>query len=229
VSGELSLSGIRLASWDVDGTLYRPLAVRWEIGRRLLAAGLSGGAGRSWRGLVAFRAARARLARLRRAPLPDESGLPDRGDGRDGARAAFEQDFVLPALAAIGPRPGAGEVLALLAERGLRQVVFSDYVAGDKLRALGLSAHFSAVYAGELAGAPKPSPVMFRRMARDFGVTPEQVLHIGDRPDTDGIAAAAFGCRVWILGRDFQDFRSLARWLRAGSTCPSGWGKGAGT
>ena len=120
-------------------------------------------------------------------------------------------------------------MLALLAARGLVQVVFSDYVSENKLRALGLLGHFAACYAGELAGAPKPSPAVFGLIAQDFGVSPEQMIHVGDRVDTDAAAGAAFGCRTLILARDFPDFGSLARSLRATATPPTGSGRAAGT
>jgi HAD superfamily hydrolase (TIGR01549 family) len=132
----------------------------------------------------------------------------------DSRREAFERELLFPALASIGPRPGVPEVLARLATRGLTQVVFSDYPAEQKLRALGLDGHFARCYAGETLAAPKPSPTGLRAIARDFSLAPGEVLHIGDRPETDAAAAEAFGCRSLILGRDFPDFRTLARALR---------------
>ena len=224
----ISLAGIRLASWDVDGTLYRPSALRWAMGWRLLSSCLSGGGRRTYRGLRAFQAARSRLERLRGRPATvPEAGSDHPAD--EGPRADFERDLLEPALAAIGPRPGVADVLALLNRRGLVQVVFSDYRAEGKLRALGLTAHFAASYAGERLAAPKPSPVALWQIARDFAVRPEEVIHIGDRVDTDGAAAAAFGARGVILGRDFVDFPALARQLREGPGLPSASGRAAGT
>jgi len=201
------LTGIRLVSWDVDGTLYRPVALRLAIAVRFGAALLSGRGPHLYRAVVAFNRVRARLDQLRAgAALPPAPADP--------GRSAFERELLFPALTTVGPRPGVREVLTELAARGLVQVVFSDYAAEEKLRALGLEGRFAACYAGEALAAPKPSPAGLLAIARDFALAPTQLLHIGDRLDTDGAAAAAFGCLVLLLGRDFPDFRNLARALR---------------
>jgi FMN phosphatase YigB (HAD superfamily) len=89
------------------------------------------------------------------------------------------------------------------------QVVFSDYEAEAKVEALGLSRYFAGCYAGETLGAPKPSAEGLRAIARDYQLAPAQLLHVGDRVDTDGAAADGFGCRSLVRGRDFRDFAAL--------------------
>jgi FMN phosphatase YigB (HAD superfamily) len=205
-----AFDGIRLVSWDVDGTLYAPFPARVALLGRAARALLRGGGGRAYRGLAAFQRVRARLEAQRspgRAPPAWAGERP--GDG--ALRAAFEAELLLPALAAVGPRPGAETALAALAGAGLTQVAFSDYEAEPKVRALGLARHFAGFYAGERDGRPKPSPAVLGRIAREHGLGAAAMLHVGDRVDTDGAAAAAFGCRALILGRDFRDLASLAR------------------
>jgi FMN phosphatase YigB (HAD superfamily) len=207
IHGRTDLTGVRLVSWDVDGTLYQPLAVRLAIALRFGAACLAGRGPRLYRAVAAFQRARSRLEQLRRGDAPATPAA-------DPERSAFERELLLPALASVGPRPGVAEVLGILAARGLVQVAFSDYPAEEKIRALGLERSFVAFYAGETRGAPKPSPAVLAAIGADFSVSPGQMIHIGDRLDTDGAAAAAFGCRALILGRDFRDFSALARTLR---------------
>jgi FMN phosphatase YigB (HAD superfamily) len=214
----VSLVGVRVVSWDVDGTLYPLGGLRRAIVRRMAAAWLRGAGPRAWRGLQAWRRARARLEARRRGPGMGDGREDLGGDlpGREApaeevaARALFEEELLLPALATVGPRPDVGAVLHRIAGWGLQQVVFSDYAAEGKLRALGLSRYFAGCYCGEALGAPKPSAEALRKIARDFQVTPAQMLHIGDREDTDGAAAAGFGCRSLVLERDFRDFSTLA-------------------
>ena len=52
--------------------------------------------------------------------------------------------------------------------------------------------------------------------AQAMGVAPEGILHLGDRPDTDGRMATAAGARAWIRGRDYADEGALMRRLRGG-------------
>jgi FMN phosphatase YigB (HAD superfamily) len=203
--------GIRLVSWDVDGTLYAGGAARVALMGGLAAMVLRGRGGRAWRQVAAFRRMRARLDGQRdpTGGRPAPAWARERPGDRE-LRAGFEEELLLPALAAVGPRRGVGAVLAGLEAAGVRQVAFSDYEAEAKVRALGLERRFAGFYAGEALGAPKPSPLGLQRIARDHGVAAAQMLHLGDRVDTDGAAAAAFGCRALILGRDFRDFRALA-------------------
>jgi FMN phosphatase YigB (HAD superfamily) len=214
-----ALDPIRLISWDVDGTLYRPLPVRLAIARRLAVACLTGDGPRVVRGIRAFQRARARLEAQRAGR--DLGEAPP-----DPAREAFERELLLPALTSIGPRAGVRALMADLQARGVPQVAFSDYPSEEKIRALGLRPHLAGFYAGETLAAPKPSALALARIAADFSLAAAQILHIGDRADTDGAAAAAFGCPSLILGRDFADFSALARLLAA---VPSAPGRAAGT
>ncbi len=93
------------------------------------------------------------------------------------------------------------------------QVILSDFEADYKLKLLGLERFFDAVYVGERMGVFKPSRVAYAKILEDFDLTPECLLHIGDRPDTDGAGAAAVGCPSLVLGKDFRSFWELDRIL----------------
>lgn len=128
-------------------------------------------------------------------------------------RLQVEQRWLAPSITHAGPRPGLTELLLYLQTRGHTQVILSDYEAGYKLKCLGLEDYFDAVYVGEQLGCLKPSPAPFIRVLEDQGVPPQSLLHIGDRPETDGAGASAAGCPSLVLGRDFRSFRQLLRTL----------------
>ncbi len=147
----------------------------------------------------------------------------ERARSKDGALTAtvetdhrkalleFEKRWYGRAIQRTGPRPGVVDLLAFFAAKGLTQVILSDYYSDYKLEALELQNYFRSVYAGESLGFIKPSPRGLERIALDCGHPTRQLLHIGDRDETDGAAARAAGCQSLILGRDFRDFSGLLR------------------
>ncbi len=128
-------------------------------------------------------------------------------------RVALEQAWLSPEIAALGARPGVASTLRAFRARFEAQVALSDFEPTHKLASLGLLGCFDAIYSGERLGYLKPSPEPFRRILRDLGLQPESLLHIGNRPETDGAGAAAAGCRVLLLGQDFRSFAGLESML----------------
>ena len=118
-------------------------------------------------------------------------------------------------LRRIGPAPGVLALLEVLRRRVGRVVVVSDYEPEAKLEALGLGGRFDGAYAAEEVGRLKPDPAVFRRALADLRIPPEALLHLGDRAETDGAAAAAAGCRALVRGRDFESFARLGAVLDA--------------
>jgi FMN phosphatase YigB (HAD superfamily) len=113
----------------------------------------------------------------------------------------------------VGAQPGVIELLKAIEAAGRRQIVVTDYEAKEKLDALALPVRFEHVFEGEVIGAIKPSPVMFETILSQMAIAPKALLHIGDRDESDGIAARKAGCQVVILGKDFADFDALHRQL----------------
>lgn len=68
-----------------------------------------------------------------------------------------------------------------------------------KLHKLGIARFFDAiVIAGEL-GASKPDPMIFHSACGQLDVPADQVMHVGDRLDTDALGAANAGLHgVWL-------------------------------
>ena len=100
-------------------------------------------------------------------------------DRREG-----DQQLVLAAAAAL---------IAALDEAGIPRALVSDYPGLDKLEGMGL-AGFPVVVSCRTLGALKPLPDGLYAAASQLGVPVSQLLHVGDRWDTDGAAAAAAGC-----------------------------------
>ena len=98
-------------------------------------------------------------------------------------------------------REGLVEFLRLARGRGLRLGVFSDYPAGPKLTALGVSALFDVAVSAQDPEVCrfKPHPRGLAVTARRLDVEPVQTVYIGDRPETDAVAARAAGMACVIL------------------------------
>ncbi|MGH9967765.1 MAG: HAD family hydrolase [Pyrinomonadaceae bacterium] len=210
----MKLDLVRLISWDLDGTLYSISRMKWHLLGLFLREIGAGRGLQAGQALEALRRFRARIDTARSAggdlgsawnEYPDREALLD-----------VETRWYGAAIEQIGPRPGVVGLLSFFEERNISQVLFSDYHAEYKLSSLGLEERFTRVYVGEQLGFVKPSPKVLERIAVDFGVPIENLLHIGDRVDRDEAAARAAGCQCWILGRDFPSFPSLLNELRAG-------------
>ena len=182
-------------SFDVDGTLYSDRFLKAQVALEAIRQGSL----RPLRDLHRFsrRAVAARAAG--RLDPAWESDVP--------GRLEAEARLLLPVIRRLGPRAGAADLLTRLRPRTL--IAVSDFDPEAKLEALGLRHHFDHTYAAERYGALKPDPSVFRAALADLGIAPSTLLHVGDRPDTDGLAARAAGCRALILGTDFASFREL--------------------
>lgn len=110
---------------------------------------------------------------------------------------------------------GATIVLAQLRFLGLRVGVLSN--ADGRLRRVldekGLAQSLDAIVLADQAGAAKPDPAAFGRIARALGCEPRRLLHVGDNLESDAQAAAAAGAMgVWLSGQPAPPgVRRLAR------------------
>lgn len=73
----------------------------------------------------------------------------------------------------------------------------------DKLERLGWTDRFDAVVITGRLGTPKPEPEPFHAACDCLGVSPSEVVHVGDHPvhDIDGARAAGLDA-VWVVEED---------------------------
>ncbi len=195
----MSCAGVAAVSFDVDGTLFSDRFLRIEVALEAIRRGSPGPL------LELGRLAR-RAESSRRAGALDPAWESDRP-----GRLEAEDRLLLPVIRRRGPRAGAAGLLARLRPRPV--IAVSDFVAEAKLRALGLRDRFDHTYAAEAHGALKPDPRVFHAALADLRILPAALLHIGNRPDTDGEAARAAGCRVLILGADIASLGEVENLL----------------
>lgn len=220
------MTGPRAVLLDLDGTLYhqRPLRGKMflELGRLFLRAPRR--ASRVARQIHVFRRTREELRELGR---PSESLLElqyTRAAGRlsqdPNLMIATVDEWVhrrplrhLPAVRRVGLR----RFLAQLAERGIAAGVFSDYPADAKLEALGVSESFSLKLCSTDPdiNAFKPHPRGFLQACERWGLSPADVLYVGDRPEVDAAGAHSAGMPCVILdphaaGEDPATVRSFS-------------------
>jgi putative hydrolase of the HAD superfamily len=135
------------------------------------------------------RAARLRSwAELVSVTVPDGAELDWFDDYRAGYQAAWSAYAdVAPCLAALTGKP-----LGIITNGHSVQ-------QRDKIAALGLTDTFAAVVASGDIGIAKPDPRIFTYAAEQLGVPADRCVFIGDRRDTDALAAVAVGMRgVWL-------------------------------
>lgn len=96
----------------------------------------------------------------------------------------------------------------------------------EKFRRFGLDLTADALVISEEVGVMKPHPEIFAYAARQAGLRPDQILYVGDSPNSDIRGAAHAGFRTAWFVRDpyadadtvpadlvFDDFGQLDRWL----------------
>lgn len=97
---------------------------------------------------------------------------------------------------------GAGELLAMLRERGMRLGIVSNGRTEFQNRvidALGFLDAVDVILISEAEQLRKPDPRLFHRAAARLGVAAEHCLFVGDNPHADILGAMAVGMQaVWF-------------------------------
>ena len=148
------------------------------------------------------------------APPPSETFFPELFE-RFAQPAAWRiYDDVLPTLEE-------------LARCGCRLAVISNW--DDRLRALlealQLDAHFEVIVISCEQGCAKPAKAIFESAARQLGLPPAEIFHVGDNWEADVLGARAAGfqavqiTRGWTADPDrVTTLRALANWLATDSS-----------
>ncbi len=102
--------------------------------------------------------------------------------------------------------PETADVLDYFRGRGFKMGVISDTSPSLEytLRQLGIADYFSSFTASSLAGASKPSPVIFNAALDSLGVTAKESIYVDDYPpEADG--ARALGFTSFLIDRKAEN------------------------
>lgn len=207
----LAAGGVRAVLFDVDGTLYSQRCLRIFMAGEFARAA----ARAPWRMrhtariITTFRRTREHLRAHGRA----EHALNDLQFEETAERLNLDADEIrdvigdwifsrpLPYLRTVR-RSSLDALLATLQRQHLHIGALSDYPTDAKLEALGVASRFSLSLCttDRTINAFKPHPRGFLVACEHWGVAPQEVLYVGDRPEVDAAGAAAAGTRCVIVG-----------------------------
>lgn len=196
---------IRAVLFDLDGTLYRQRPVQRRMAIELLTLFITHptSALRRLRGIREFRRAQESLRHGAGGRSQLDVAAERSGMGRDELARLVDEWMIERPLKHLVKARAAGllELLAFLESQHLRIGVFSDYPAAAKLRALGVEGRFSPVLCATdpAIGAFKPDPRGFLVACERWGLSPHEVLMVGDRLDVDAAGASAAGMPCVII------------------------------
>jgi putative hydrolase of the HAD superfamily len=182
--------------FDLDDTLYDQqhwLAPAWKAAAAAAAPyGIDSEAlGRALRAVAAAGSDRGRIIDRALARLQATDDVPV---------APLLEAFRSSVPERLSPYPGVRDALRTLRDEVPIGLVTDGDVAiqRGKLRLLALDGAFDVVVLSDELGRErrKPHPAPFMAALAALGMLPEDVVHVGDRPDKDVRGAAAVGMRT---------------------------------
>ena len=187
--------------FDVDGTLYYQNKLRLIMGKRLLMYYLFHPL--KFKDLIIIKNFRSL-----RENAKDTNGLFDITAKKCNVSVSRVNEVIKkwiyenPIDALIASKDDT--LLAIidkLKANGKTVVIWSDYEADDKLKALKLSIDYVYTAEQERVGELKPSPKGLKLIMSDLRVAKDKTIMIGDRMVKDGEAAKKAGCDYLILSK----------------------------
>jgi len=198
-------SKIQAISFDVGGTLIEPWpSVGHVYGKVAARHGdkaspdlLNRNFAAAWKAKQDFQHTKSDWAQLVEATFTGVGSQPPTSEFFEELYEAFAKpeawrvfDDVLPAL-------------ETLRKRGLHFAIVSNW--DERLRtllpALKLEKFFEVIVVSCEAGAPKPSPIMFKTVVTQLKLAPEAILHVGDSWAEDVEGAERAGLKAAWLAR----------------------------
>lgn len=87
------------------------------------------------------------------------------------------------------------ELITSLKNKGIKVAVYSDYPAlKERMKVINLNADLADyIFDAESLGGQKPAKPLMEKILSEMGVTPDTLLVVGDRVDTDGESAFCIG------------------------------------
>lgn len=100
-------------------------------------------------------------------------------------------------------KSNVAETLNELRKNGIKTAVLSDYeCVKERLAAVNLDPDmFDICIDAPTTGGLKPDKSSFLHIAKAFGFEPDEILVVGDRPDTDGKGAANAGMQMLLVNK----------------------------
>ncbi len=208
--------------FDMDGTLYDQRKLRRCMAREMFTC-LLRQPGRILELIILWRFRRMREKHAAEAASHLESrqylwAAQAAGVSPEKVREVVKDWMFERPLAYLRPcgYPGAQALFSQCRRQGIPLGVFSDYPAGDKLRALGLTAQVVVSATCAEVNRLKPNPTGLLVAAEKLGVPPAECLFIGDQEAKDGTCARRAGMPYLILASRSKNrqLHGIATWFK---------------
>lgn len=193
----VDLSQIKAVAFDIDGTLYRS----WRFFLRMTPHFL----------VHMYFFAQYGLARkaLRRNAITEDfdnaqvAEMAKRLHCTPEEAKALLDKIVYKGLCKyfekIPPCSGVVNFISDLKNKGYKIGILSDFPPEQKGNIWGIKALCDVCLGAEKAGALKPSPIPFKKLAELFGLKPEEILYVGNSHKYDVVGASTAGMKTaWI-------------------------------
>jgi 2-haloalkanoic acid dehalogenase type II len=102
------------------------------------------------------------------------------------------------------------DVVPVLQQLGESFALYALSNGNADLQAIGIAAHFAGIYTAREMGVAKPDLRFFTEAARRCGLPVEEMLHVGDHPENDVVAARRSGMPAVWLNRTGADWSHSA-------------------
>jgi phosphoglycolate phosphatase/putative hydrolase of the HAD superfamily len=208
-----SRTRIRAVVMDVDGTLYSQSLVRRSMALRLLkfTAFHPREGWRALRAIKAYRDAQEQIRTLTGSNIASHQidiAASRVGESREQMKNVVLRWMENEPLDAVGRArfPGVVEFCEWAQSSGISLAVLSDYPAHSKLKAMNLTSYIPVVVSAQDPDVDcfKPNPNGLLKAIRQIGVSADEAIYVGDRPEVDLEAAAAAGVRGVLVGTDHR-------------------------
>ncbi|MDY4799334.1 MAG: HAD family hydrolase [Bullifex sp.] len=200
--GFLEDNGIKAVCFDIDGTLYP----KYQTNLYLLKAAVAHpvfsyrynkmrGEIRRMDGLEGVKRTSLSCFRKRENSLMFSPPLP----GYDEKYKKYMYEPWCRYDRSIRPFKGMKELLSELRDKGYAVGLLSDFPIGNKPQVLGIEGLYRYAASTEEVGTLKPNATPFLVMAEELGLSPGEILYVGDSYRKDVTGAAHAGCRTCLI------------------------------
>jgi FMN phosphatase YigB (HAD superfamily) len=196
----MDLSKIKVISWDLDGTLYSLPSMKIKFIGIVLKQFFS----LNLDAIKEFYELWRLHKKIRFYRYHDKCELGD-DDIQNFCRISSK--WYGRAIKQTGAFLDIEKVVNFLSDK--KQVIVSDYRVEGKIDQIFKKPFWEKSYAGIDLGHLKPSSFMLQQVIDDYGIAPDELLHIGDKVMLDGVAAKNIGCKYLILNSDFKNYKNL--------------------